>query len=97
MSACGIPTDHRVKIKKSQNLKKWSDLARELNEMWNTKVTVISIIVGARGTIPKVQKKRLGELKLEIRGRIETVQATAPLRSAKYLKSRVDLLSLELQ
>ena len=40
--------------------------------MWNIKITVIPIIVGALGIVPKDLEKRLEELK--IRGRIDTIQ-----------------------
>ena len=43
------------------------------------KVTVIPIVIGALGTAPKGLERGLEEL--EIRGRIETVQTTALLRS----------------
>ena len=48
------------------------------------KMTVIPIVVGALGTVPKGMEKRLGEL--EIRGRIEAIQTTAVLKSAKILR-----------
>ena len=51
--------------------------------MWNMKVTVIPIVIGVLGT---VIKGRIQELKdLEIRGRVETIQTTALLRSARIL------------
>ena len=57
------------------------------------KVTVIRILVGALGMVPKGLEGRLEEL--EIR-RIETIQTTALLKSAKILRrvleTREDLL-----
>ena len=47
-------------------------------------VKVIPIVVGALGTIPKCLEKRLE--KLEIRERIETIQTTALLQSARILR-----------
>ena len=47
----------------------------------NMKVTVIPIVVGAYGTVPKGLNKRLK--KLEISGRIETIHTTAFLRSVR--------------
>ena len=47
-----VPADHRVKmkeIKKNKNL----DLTRELEKLWNMKVTVMSIIIGALVQSPK--------------------------------------------
>ena len=46
-------------------------------------MTVIPIVVGTLGMVPKGQENRLGEL--EIRGRIETIQTPALLK-IEYLK-----------
>ena len=48
-------------------------------------VTVIPIVIGALGIVPKVLKKRPGELKKI--GRIDTIQITALLRLARILRS----------
>ena len=48
------------------------------------KVTVIPIVIGALGTIPKGLVKGLKEL--EIEGRAETIQTTALLRSTRILR-----------
>ena len=48
-----IPADHRVKIKESEKRDKYLDLAKELKKLWNIKVMVIPIVIGALGTIPK--------------------------------------------
>ena len=42
------------------------------------------MVIGALGTIPRGLEISLGEL--EIRGRIETIQTTALLRSARILR-----------
>ena len=47
------------------------------------KVTVIPIVVGALGTIPKGLVK--GQEDLEINGQVETIQTTVLLRSARIL------------
>ena len=59
---------------------KYLDLARELKRLWNMKVKVIPIVVGALGTVPK------GLESLKISGRIETIQNTALLQSARILR-----------
>ena len=48
------------------------------------KVTVIPIVIGALGTIPKVMIKELEEL--EIGGQVDTIQTTASLRLTRILK-----------
>ena len=68
-------------MKEYKKIDKYLDLTRELKKLWNMRVKVIPIAVGALGTVPKSLEKRLEELK--IGGRIETIQATALLQSAK--------------
>ena len=48
------------------------------------KVTDIPIVIGALGTVTKTLIKGLEDL--EIRERVETIQTTALLRSAKILR-----------
>ena len=67
-----VPADHRVKMKDREKKDKYLDLARELKKLWNMNVTVISIVIGALGTITKRLVKGLEEL--EISGRVETIQ-----------------------
>ena len=66
-----IPLNYTEKIKENEKLNKYTDLARELKKLWNMKVTVIPIVVGALETIAKGLAKGLGEL--EIKWRIETI------------------------
>ena len=56
--------NHKVKIKESKKRDKYLDLVRELKMLWNMKVTVIPIVVGALGAIPKGLIKGL-EIRLE--------------------------------
>ena len=90
-----VPRDHNVRIKESEKLEKYLDLARNAQKFCMT-VSVVLIIVRALGKIIKNQEKSVKEL--EMKGRIETVQTTALLTSARILrrvlKSGGDLLSL---
>ena len=70
--------DHWVKIKESEKRDMYLDIAIEVKKLWNLKVSVIPIVTGALGTIPKSLVKRLEDL--EIRGRAGTIQTTALLR-----------------
>ena len=94
-----VSAENRVKLKESEKKNKYLDLAKELKKLWNTKVTFIQIVISVLGTVTEGLLKGLEEL--EIRGRVETIQTTALLRSARILR-RVqetcgDLLSLKLQ
>ena len=63
------------------------------------KVTNVPIVIGAFGTITKGLLKGLEELK--VGGRVETIQMTALLRTARILRRVLetwgDMLSLKLQ
>ncbi len=43
--------DHRIKLKEYEKKDKYLDLARELKKLWNMKVTIIPIIIGAFGKV----------------------------------------------
>ena len=77
-----VQAGHRVKLKESE--KKYLDLAWELEKLWNMKVTVTPIIIGALVTVNERLLKGLEDL--EIRGRLETILTTALLRSVRILR-----------
>ena len=55
-----------------------------MEKLWNMKVTIVPIVIGALGTITKGLLKGLEDL--EIGGRVETIQTTALLRTARILR-----------
>ena len=63
-----VPADHVVKSKESEKKDKCSDLAGERKKLWNIKVTVIRIVIGALGIANKILVEGLEDL--EIRGRV---------------------------
>ena len=79
-----VPADHRINLKESERKDKYLDLARELKTLWNMKVTIVPIVIGALGTIIKELLKGLEDL--EVDGRVETIQTTALLRTARILR-----------
>ena len=42
-----VPADHRVKLKEIEKKDKYLDLARELKKLWNMRVKVVPIVIGA--------------------------------------------------
>ena len=94
-----VPAGHRINLKESEKKDKYLDLARELKKLWNTKVMIVPIVIGALGTITKVLFKGLDDL--EVGGRVKTIQTTALLRRARILRRVLDtwgdLLSRKLQ
>ena len=75
------------------------DLARELKKLWNMQVTIVPIVMGALGTVIKGLLKGLEDLGVGVR--VETIQTTAFLRTARILRIVLvtwgDLLSPKLQ
>ena len=76
-----VPTDPRINLKESEKKDKYIDLAREIKKLWNMKVTILPIVIGALGTVTKGLLKGLEDL--EIGGRVETIQTTALLRTVR--------------
>ena len=70
-----------MKLKESEKRDKYLDLARELKKLWNLKVTIIPIVIGAFGTVTKGLLKGLEDL--EVGGRVETLQTTALMKTAR--------------
>ena len=90
--------DHRVKLKENEKKDKYLDFARELKKLWNMKVMIIPITTSAFGTVTKGLLK--GLVDLEIGRRVETIQSTKLLRTARILRRILEtwgnLLSLKL-
>ena len=93
-----VPADHGIKLKESEKKDKYHDLARQLEKLWNMKVTIIPIMIGAFGTVNKRLLK--GGEDMEIRGRVKTIQTTSLLRTVRILRRVLetwgDLLLLKL-
>ena len=93
-----FPANHRIKLKECEKRNKYLDLARELKKLWNMKVTIASIVIGAFGTLTKGLLNGLEDL--EVGDRVETIQTTALLKTARILRRVLetwgDLLSLNL-
>ena len=64
-------------------MNKYLDLARELKNLWNMKVTIVPIVIGAFGTTKWLLK---GLEDLEVGGRIKDIQMTALLRTDRILR-----------
>ena len=79
-----VPADHRIKLKECEKRGKYLDLARQLKKLWNMKVTIIPIVIGAFGTVTKGLLKGLEDL--EVGRRLEAVQTTALLKTARILR-----------
>ena len=94
-----VTSDHRIKLKESEKKDKYLELAGNKKKIWNMKVTIIPIVIGAFNTVSKGLLKGLEGL--EFGGRSETIQSTALLRTVsilrRVLETDEDMLSLKLQ
>ena len=79
-----VPADHKIKLKECEKKDKYLDLARELKKLWNMQVTIIPIVIGAFETVTKGLLK--GQEDLEVGRRVETIQTTALLRTARIVR-----------
>ena len=79
-----VPADHRINLKESEKKYKYLDLAKELKKLWNMKITIVPIVIGSLDTITKGLLKVLKDL--EVGGRVETIQTTELLRTARILR-----------
>ncbi len=44
-----VPADQRINLKECETKDKYLDLAREIKKLWNMKVTIVPIVIGALG------------------------------------------------
>ena len=79
-----VLADHRIKLKEYEKKDKYLDPSSELKKLWNIKVTIIPIVIGAFGTVIKGLLKRPEDLK--VGGRMETIQITTLLRTDIILR-----------
>ena len=63
---------------------KYLDTARELKKLWNMKVTIIPIVIGAFPAVTKGILKGLEDL--EAGRQVETIQTIALLSTARILR-----------
>ena len=59
-----VSTDHWINLKESEKKDKYLDLARESKKLWNMKITIVPIAIGALGTIRKGLLKGLEGLEI---------------------------------
>ena len=80
MQNCGLccPPDHRIRLKESEKKDKYLDIARESKKLWNMKVTMILIVIGAFDTVTNGLLKGLENS--EVGGRVETIQTPRIVR-----------------
>ena len=57
-----IPSDYNIQKKATEKMSKYVDLQIECQRLWNKKVEVIPVIIGATGIVDKNMKKYVGRI-----------------------------------
>ena len=84
-----VPNYTRVDDTEKEKIQKYQDLARELKKLWNKKVKVNPVIVGALETTPSRLPKRLKEIGMNTT--IVELQKTVLLHSARILRNVLEI------
>ena len=84
-----IPHDSRADSKEIEKIEKYQDLVRELKKLWEMKIVVIPIVIGALGTTPKTLPKRLNDI--GIKSNIGELQKTVILNTARILRKVLEV------
>ena len=60
-----IPGDSRIQQKEVEKITKYQDLKIEVERLWEKKATVVPVVIGALGAIPRDSTKHLNTLGLD--------------------------------
>ena len=88
MPDLACPYDGRVDIKELEKIEHYHDLARELRKIWNMKVKVIPLVIGALGTTPVKFRNWLKEIGIT---QITELQKTVLLHTTRILRKTLEV------
>lgn len=54
-----IPDDHNIMIKEAEKISKYKDLEIEIKRMWNTKASIVPVVIGTLGVVKAGLQKQL--------------------------------------
>ena len=60
-----IPGDGRIEEKELEKINKYQDLKIEMERLWEKQATVVPVVIGSLGAIPRDLKKHLRMIGLE--------------------------------
>ena len=60
-----IPGDGRIEEKELEKISKYQDLKIEIKRLWEKLATVVSVVIGSLGAIPRDLRKHLSTIGLE--------------------------------
>ena len=72
-----------------EKIEKYQDLIRELKKLWNMKIVVIPVVLGALGTTPKTLQKRMKGIGIETK--IGELQKTVIIHTVRILRKFLEV------
>ena len=84
-----IPYDTRVDDKKVEKIKKYLDPVRELQKVWNIKVRLVLLLVGALGTPAKTLGKRLKTIGIDTK--VTKLQRTVLIHTSRFFRKVIEV------
>ena len=79
-----IPADRNVVQKEAEKKLKYKSLCIEIQRMWNLKCTIIPVIIGATGIVPRSLRKNLEAI--PGKRSIDSLQKTAILGTSHIIR-----------
>ena len=83
------PYDGRVDTKELEKIERYQNLARELRKIWDMKVKVILLVIGALGTTPIKLRNWLKEIGIETQ--ITELQKTVLVHTVRILRKVLEI------
>ena len=83
------PADRKVVEKEEEKIEKYRDLAREVAKLWNVRVKIIPVVIGALGTIPNDLEERINEMGISLK--TAQIQMSVLLGTARILRKVLEI------
>ena len=84
-----IPYDTRVDDKEVEKIKKYLDPVRKLQKVWNIKVGVVLLLVGALGTPAKTLGKRLKTIGIDTK--VTKLQRAVLIHTSRFFQKVIEV------
>ena len=86
-----VPADHRIKLKENEKKNHYLDLAKELEKLWNMRMTVIPIVISAVCMAIKGLLKVQEELQIRVRlhPNYNTVKSSGGIANKSTITSKL--------
>ena len=83
------PADRKVVEKEEEKIEKYRDLAGEVAKLWNVRVKIIPVVIGALGTIPNDLEERINEMRISLK--TAQIQMSVLLGTARILRNVLEI------